>query len=117
MEMPDEETDRNQERTMEIPVPEEADRDQELVEQAYMYLTAGTYPAGCSENRKRVIRKKSKKFELKDGELYYKQKQKGKVLNHHLGWGRDTGSLHAVSVYCRGGTRLVQCMCTKNIRL
>ena len=26
-----------------------------------------------------MIHKKSKKFELKDGELYYKQRQKGKV--------------------------------------
>ena len=55
------------------------ERDQELVEQAYVYLTSATYPPGCDENRKRVIRKKAKKFELKDGELYYKQKQKTKV--------------------------------------
>ena len=55
------------------------ERDQELVEQAYIYLTSTTYPPGCDENRKRVIRKKAKKFELKDGELYYKQKQKSKV--------------------------------------
>ena len=55
------------------------ERDQELVEQAYVYLTSTTYPPGCDENRKRVIRKKAKKFELKDGELYYKQKQKRKV--------------------------------------
>ena len=55
------------------------ERDQELVEQAYVYLTSATYPPGCDENRKRVIRKKAKKFELKDGELYYKQKQKRKV--------------------------------------
>jgi len=33
---------------------------------------------GCSETRKRVIRKKAAKFEVKDGELYYKQK--GKVI-------------------------------------
>ena len=40
-----------------------------------------TYPPGCTENRKRVIRTKAKKFELRDGELFYKQKQKGKVLS------------------------------------
>ena len=38
-----------------------------------------TYPDGCSETRKRVIRKKAAKFEVKDGELY-KQKQNGKVI-------------------------------------
>ena len=65
--------------------PEETDqpeeKDQELVEQAYAYLTTSTYPPGCTENRKRVIRTKAKKFELRDGELFYKQKQKGKVLS------------------------------------
>ena len=55
------------------------ERDQELVEQAYDYLTASRYPPECTENRKRVIRKKAKKFEIKDGQLFYKQKQKGKV--------------------------------------
>ena len=58
---------------------ERHERDQELVEQAYVYLTSTTYPPGCDDNRKRMIRKKAKKFELKDGELYYKQKQKRKV--------------------------------------
>ena len=38
------------------------------------------YPDGCSDTRKRVIRKKAAKFEVKDGELYYKQKQNGKVI-------------------------------------
>ena len=60
---------------------ESEERDQELVEQAYSYITTSTYPPECTENRKRVIRKKAKKFELKDGELYYKQKQKGKVFS------------------------------------
>ena len=62
------------------------ERDQELVEQAYIYLTSTTYPPGCDEKRKRVICNKAKKFELKDGELYYKQRKacclKKKRLNH-----------------------------------
>ncbi len=45
-------------------------RDQELVKEAFNYLTTSTYPPGCTENRKRVIRKKAKKFVLKDGQLY-----------------------------------------------
>lgn len=55
------------------------EKDQLLVEQAFVYLTTSKYPVDCSENRKRVVRKKSKKFELRDGELFYKQKQKAKV--------------------------------------
>ena len=57
--------------------PEE--KEQELLEQAVMYLTTSEYPPHCSENRKRVILKKTKRFTVKDGELYYKQAQKGKV--------------------------------------
>ena len=57
------------------------ERTEELVEEAYTYLTEKTYPDGCSETRKRVIRKKAAKFEVNDGELFYKQKQKGKVNN------------------------------------
>ena len=56
------------------------ERTEQLIEQAYTYLREKTYPDGCSETRKRVIRKKAAKFEVKDGELYYKQKQNGKVI-------------------------------------
>ena len=56
-------------------------REEELIQQAYTYLTKKTYPGGCTEIRKRVIRKKAAKFEVKDGELYYKHKQKGKVTH------------------------------------
>ena len=75
----------SEERDQELVVTtmDSEERDQELVEQAYAYLTTSTYPSGCTENRKRVVRKKAKKFELKDGELYYKQKQKGKVWTAH----------------------------------
>ena len=54
----------------------------ELVELAYRYLTDKTYPNGTSENRKRAIRNKAKKFVTNDGELFYKKKQKEKVRRH-----------------------------------
>ena len=56
------------------------ERDVDLVEQAYRYLTDKTYPKyGATENRKRAIRNKAKRFIIKDGELFYKKKQKEKV--------------------------------------
>ena len=55
----------------------------DLVEQAYLYVTTLGYPAGCTDNRKRVIRKKAKKFEVKEGELFYKKRCKGKVRLAH----------------------------------
>lgn len=45
----------------------------ELIEEVYLYITANQYPEEASESRKRAIRKKAKKFIVKDGELYYKQ--------------------------------------------
>ena len=56
------------------------ERTEQLIEHAYTYLREKTYPDGCSDTKKRVIRKKAAKFEVKDGELYYKQKQNGKVI-------------------------------------
>ena len=55
------------------------ERDVDLVEEAYRYLTDKTYPNGTTENRKRAIRNKAKKFIIKDGELFYRKKQKEKV--------------------------------------
>ena len=55
------------------------ERDADLVEQAYRYLTERRYPNGATENRKRAIRNKAKRFIIKDGELFYKKKQKEKV--------------------------------------
>ena len=46
---------------------------------AYEYLTAEggeRYPDGCSESRKRCIRKKAKSFVVEDGEMYYLKKVK-----------------------------------------
>jgi len=59
------------------------DDDQEaevaLVEKAYLYLTRKTYPAGCTKNDKRSIRRKSEKLVLKDGVLYFKKKDGSEV--------------------------------------
>ena len=57
-------------------IEESCERDHELVEQVYQYIAAGTHPIGCSQNQKRVIRKKSKRFMIKDGELLYLEKRK-----------------------------------------
>ena len=58
----------------------------QLLEEAYyyMYLTDKKYPPGCSDIRKRVIRKKAQKFVVNDGELFYKQQKKGKVLSQSV---------------------------------
>ena len=56
-----------------------ADKEAQLVEEAYVYLTTKKYPIESAENRKRIIRKKSMDFHTENGELCYKQKQKGKV--------------------------------------
>ena len=61
---------------MESPIADE----ENLVRDAYVYLTEKTYPDGCSANRKRVIRKKALKFQVSEtGELLYRHKLKGKV--------------------------------------
>ena len=64
---------------METPSEDASCIEADLVGQALQYVSTGTYPVGCPENRKRTIRKKSKKFEVHDGELCYIHKCKGKV--------------------------------------
>ena len=52
----------------------------EDIEQVYVYKTKNQYPDGAHESKKRAIRKKAKRFVVKDGELYYIQgKTKHKV--------------------------------------
>ena len=58
------------------PVAMENDAEADLVDQAYQYITTNSYPPGCPENRKRTIRKKSKRFQVRDGELFYKEMRK-----------------------------------------
>ena len=45
--------------------------DDNLIEETILYISAKKYPNGCSDSRKRQIRKKSEKFALKNEELYY----------------------------------------------
>ena len=53
--------------------------DDDLVELAYQYAVNQSYPEGCSDSRKRTIRRKAKKFAVIDGELFYKHRIKGRV--------------------------------------
>ena len=54
--------------------------DPTLVDQVFLYLTEKRYPSGCTDVKKRTIRKKAKTFCAKEGELYYLRKRKGKVM-------------------------------------
>ena len=49
---------------------------EDLIEQACIYLMEKTYPEGCTLNRKRQIRKRAEKFNIVNGELYYAPKDK-----------------------------------------
>ncbi len=53
--------------------PEDED---DLLENAYVYLTDQCYPGGSSTNEKRAIRRKAEKFVLRNGELLYKKSKK-----------------------------------------
>ena len=49
---------------------------EDLIEQACLYLTKKTYPDGCTQSRKRQVRKKAEKFRIVNGELFYLPKDK-----------------------------------------
>ena len=55
---------------------ERSDLDSDLVEQTVEYIRNKCYPDGTNESRKRVIRKKAKRFEVRDGVLLYKHTRK-----------------------------------------
>ena len=57
----------------------EVEEGRNLVQEAYIYLTEHRYPQDCTYTRKRSIRKKAGKFVVRDGELFFKKKRKGKV--------------------------------------
>ena len=54
--------------------------DIDLVDSAFLYLTQFQYPNGCSDARKRAIRKKAWMFIIRDGVMFFKKKKKGKVM-------------------------------------
>ena len=45
-----------------------------------IYITEGTYPGGATANEKRVIRKKAKKFAVRNGELVCKKVIRGRKV-------------------------------------
>ena len=47
-----------------------AGSEDDLVDHVYLYLKDRAYPNQCSASLKRQIRLRSKKFELRNGELY-----------------------------------------------
>ena len=51
---------------------EEGDSADRLLDEAVLYIVEKHYPDEATENRKRIIRRKAKKFEIQDGELYYR---------------------------------------------
>ena len=56
----------------------EGEVEEDLVEDVYIYVTEQRYRDGATENRKRAIRNKAKKFEVRNGELFYKKVKRGR---------------------------------------
>ena len=52
-------------------------KEEDLLEKACAYLLEGCYPEGSKPNEKRVIRRKAAKFEVRNGELWYKKTKRG----------------------------------------
>ena len=50
--------------------------ERDLLGAVYSYLVDKVYPKNATKNEKRVIRRKAMKFEIVDGELYFKKKKK-----------------------------------------
>ncbi len=47
-----------------------------LLDAVYTYLNEGRYPVEASADKKRSVRRKAKKFAVKNGELFYLKKVK-----------------------------------------
>ena len=63
---------------------ENSTEENDLIDDVHQYLTSSKYPDQCSENRKRSIRRKSKKFEVKDGVLHFRKKCRNKVIHTYI---------------------------------
>ena len=50
----------------------------DLVEAVFQYITNASYPTLASNNVKRAIRNKAKKFKVRNGELYYVNVKRGR---------------------------------------
>ena len=51
----------------------------DLIKQACKYIMERTYPEGCTQSRKKQIRKKAEKFRMVNGELCYASRLDKKV--------------------------------------
>ena len=61
----------------------------DVVGEVFEYLLSGKYCDGASRERKRTIRKKALKFSVSSiGELFYRQKRKGKAITFCSGLSR-----------------------------
>ena len=52
----------------------------DLVDRVYLYLKDNVHPKQSSVSLKRQIRFRSKKLELRSGELYYRQRQNVRLV-------------------------------------
>ena len=55
---------------------EDIQPEQQLLDDAVLYLQENRYRDDCTKNEKRSIRRKAKKFMLQDGDLLYTKKTK-----------------------------------------
>ena len=55
---------------------EDIQPEQQLLDDAVLYLQENQYRDDCTKNEKRCIRRKAKKFMLQDGDLLYTKKDK-----------------------------------------
>lgn len=63
-------------------IREDIERDeQQLIEDAVLYLQENRYRDDCTKNEKRSIRRKAKRFMLQDGDLLYTKKDNTKVCD------------------------------------
>ena len=50
-----------------------------LVGNAFLYVTTKKYPADCTKNEKRCIRRKAERLVEKQGEIFYRKKDGNEV--------------------------------------
>ena len=60
-------------------------KEDQLLEEAVVYIMEKKYPEDADSNRKRVIRKKAQKLSIDNGEIKYMTKKNGKVNFLQLG--------------------------------
>ena len=77
-----------------------SDVEGDLVGEVFEYLVSGKYCDGASKERKWTIRKKALKFSVSSrGELFYRQKRKGKASTFCSGLSRKAIKQNVMHVY------------------